>query len=434
MAIAHVVGRTSFGPYPGTVEALVDEGLSPDDVVDAQLAAEPIAFEPTAVIDGVVEVVDVDAIGMPDPPDLSTNRRLIQLDKAFRPWWLRRMQTDAAGLHEKMMWFWHGHFTTAVDKVDDTPLCWRNLRLLHRHALGNFGDLAKAVTIDGAMLRFLDGADSRYPTPNENYARELMELFMTGPGPYTQDDVVAAANALAGWMVDQVTQEVTFRPEYALDRPVTFLGRRGRFTSDDVVDAILDQEECAPFIVTKIWRAFVGGPPDTDVIARWADGFRSSGYEIAPLMAEILHSAEFHDSRGRRLRSAVEWYCAAVRSTGSTDSDVAVHTARLGQTPYHPPNVAGWPPDEAWAGPSQAHARTAVLAEFSMPVADELARERDLVGAVLRRCSIFEVGEPTVATLSELDRALAASPSTTDRQRAANVLAAACMSPEFLVL
>lgn len=432
-SVARVLARTTFGPHPGSVRREFAAHGTVGSVVDGQLSRPPIPFEPTVVIDGETLPVDIDAEGtaLSDDPEVE-RQRLLRLD-AFRPWWVRRMRSPDAGVHERMMWFWHGHFTTSSFKVDDTLLCWRQLRLLHEHALGNFGDLAKALTIDGAMLRYLDGAGSVAAGPNENYAREMMELFTIGLGGFTQRDVVAAARVLSGWKVAIPSQAVEFHPEDAWHEPVRFLGRRRRFDVESLIDAVLDHDDCAPFVTRKIALFFLGVDPPDDQIAAWARSFRRSGYEIGPLVEEIIRSPQLVDPAAGRPRTAIEWYCAALACTGAAERDTNLELYRLGQSPYLPPNVSGWPPPAAWLAPSQLHARALLLTEMEMPAARELADEADLVAAVAERCSLFDLSPSTAETLTELDRALASDASVTPPDRAAAVLSAALMSPDFTI-
>ena len=409
--IAHVLARTTFGPYPGQVTTALDQAASATALVDALLAAPPLPFDPG---------VDIDAANSED----------LRVWMGFRQWWLNRMLRDDAGLHERMMWFWHGLFTTSWNKVDDTNLCWRQLRTLHQHALGNLGDLAKALTVDGAMLRYLDGQDSIATHPNENYGRELMELFLLGIGNYTQSDVVAAARSLAGWRIDLVDGHVSQRADWTLDEPVEFLGERRRFDVAGIIDRILDQDACAPFVVGRIWDVFVGGGRDDTLVRAWADRFRSSGYQIAPLMSDVLHSDAFLNARRTRASTPIEWYCGALRAAGEPIDRSVERLAALGQEPYLPPNVAGWPIGDEWLNPTQFRSRSNTLATFGFPAADEVAAAATPAAAALERCSLTDASGSTRSTLEALDAQLAADAAVDPHARGTALLAAALLSPE----
>lgn len=429
-AAAHVLRRTTFGPFTGAIGDAASRPGGVRQLIDEIVAAPPVPFEPWAVVDGAREDLDIDVADSPRPEGTEEERRRIARVMAFRPWWVRRMASDEAGLHEKLMWFWHGHFTTSSDKVDDTTLCWRQLRTLHRHATGNFGDLAKAMTVDGAMLKYLDGASSVADEPNENYAREFLELFTLGLGRFDQSDVVAAAKVFAGYTVTNPDQEVVRVDENTLHRPVRAFGVRGRFSPDDLIDVVLRQDACAPFVVTKLWRSFIGGEPDRPTIDRWAKGFRSSGYEILPLVERMLHSDVFAERVFSRARSPIEWYCAATRATGDAERDTNWDLFQLGQSPYRPPSVAGWP--DVWLSPTQSHARALLLGELSFPEADaltELPLDR-LLPAIADRCGVPGWSDASAAALGDLHTRSAAG-GVEDRVRVAALLAAALMPPEL---
>ncbi|MFM7067839.1 MAG: DUF1800 family protein [Actinomycetes bacterium] len=433
--LAHVLGRLTFGPFPERATTLAQRGVQPGALVDELLAAPPLPFRPTYEGDDGPLPFDIDAPGSPDPTDpVADHDRLLRLN-SYRTWWVRRMLSDEAGLQDRMAWFWHTLFTTSFTKVDDVLLCWRQLRTLYEHATGNFGDLAKALTIDGAMLRYLDGNESIADAPNENYGREIMELFMLGIGHYSQADVVAAAYAFSGWRVLNPTQAVEFDPAKGPTKPVTFLGKRAVYDYEAVVDRILEQDVCAPFIVTKLWRAFVGGPVNTGAVRRWARTFRSSGYELRPVLEQMLHSPEFEGSIGARVRTPLEWYCAGVRASGDAlTRDPNVDLRLLAQSPYLPPSVAGWPGDATWLSSTQMDARLRLIGTLGCPAAASLEGATEsaaLVDAVLRQCSIYEPSAQTRRSLTDLAASLADDPSTAPRTRAGMVLSAALLTPEF---
>lgn len=411
--LAHVFRRTGFGPFPGQVEAAASMGdaggSATASLIEDRLASSPLPFDPPGDIDHVFDHA-AEAVTRPE--------RLVT-------WWLDRMRSDGAGLHEKMMWFWHTHFTTSIDKAEPL-LAWRQLRTFHHHALGSFADLLRAILTDGAMLRYLDGDGSVANAPNENLSRELLELFTLGRGNYGQSDVVAGARALAGWRVDWETSRVTLDRDHEWSATLEYLGHRGHLGIDEVVDAILAHEACAPFIVGKLWRFLVGTPPATTVVATLAGSFRGSGWQIAPLVGDILRSEQFAAARLTRPRSPVEWFCAVSR-IGEVDEYTAWDLERFGQVPYHPPNVAGWPDDRQWLTSAQALARVGYVASFDTPAPDEFGGRSDLVEWVLARCGLFEVSDQTRGALDDLARVV----TDDDWERGFLVLRAALVSPEF---
>ncbi|MFD2272448.1 DUF1800 family protein [Undibacterium arcticum] len=195
--------------------------------------------------------------------------------KAFelRGWWLREMLVTPSPLTERMTLFWHNHFVSAQQKVKYSQLMYRQNILLRQHALGNFGAMLHAVSKDPAMVIYLDGANNRKGTPNENFAREVMELFTLGEGNYSEQDIKEAARAFTGWSIDGDTGEFKWRPRIHDEGSKTVLGRSGNFDGDAVLDILLAQPACAEFVVSKLWREFVSPNPNPAEVARIARHF-----------------------------------------------------------------------------------------------------------------------------------------------------------------
>jgi len=402
IAIAHLLRRTTFGPFPGQCEELGSLGLG--GAADAVLSAPPLTPGHP--------VFDEDDDAGPDGPGFQ---------------WMKLMSNPAAGIHEKMVWFWHGHLTSSHDKVDTWDIMWRQHLLLREHALGNFRTMLQAVTVDAAMLQYLDGADSTAAQPNENYARELMELFSLGRGPYTQADVRAAATALAGWYVDD-DSAVSFDPEAAAPGPVTLLGRRVR-SAADVIDAICDHPACAPFIVTKLHRFLTGADPDRARRDALAAVFARSGLQIRPLVEAIVRDPSFTSAPQSlsRARYPVEWVVAALGVFGIDDPGRALDAVTaLGQTPFLPPNVAGWPTGRQRVSPGGAIARAALA--IDAPAVDAVGAAADPVAAAFERAAIYAPSARTEAAVRGFhQRVTGAPPDVT----AAALIGLVVSTPEF---
>lgn len=398
--IAHVLRRTTFGPHPGQVEEFVHLGAS--DTIDALLRG-PIELLPGGVIDSTTF-------------DGSDKLAL---------WWLERMRQPGTGVHEKLVWYWHGHFTSSLDKVPER-LLWRQHNLLRRHALGNFRALVQAITIDPAMLRYLDGDGSRGDAPNENYARELMELFCLGSGNYTEDDVRAAAHVFAGWRVDDQKGTAAFDPEAGYDRPVTFFGRRQRWSARDIVDAIVDHPACARHVARRLWAFYVATPLSDARLEELAQTFRSTNLDIKALIEAILRSSEFLDARHARARQPLEWLLATLAVTGATTRKMDLDWfEQLGQAPFRPPNVAGWSLDNRWVSAGQVLLRTSVMAGITLDktVIDRVAPD---TAAVLAQCGIYDASPTTYAAMESARKA------QTEFDRGLELLLAlAVTTPEF---
>jgi uncharacterized protein (DUF1800 family) len=371
-AIAHLLRRATFGPAPGQVEALNAGGLAA--ALDQVLAAAPPPLPPPPNLEGW------------DPPI----------------WWMLRMADPTVGLAEKMTWFWHSHLCTSVDKVGSWAMMWNQHMLLRDNALGNFRTLLQQITIDPAMLIYLDGDPSVVTAPNENYSREVMELFALGPGNYTESDVRNGAKALAGWDVNWETGVATFFPQYALTTTVPFLGKNVK-RYDEVVNAVCDHAACAPFIAGKLHKFFHGVDPSPTRRAELATVFRTANLEIRPLVEAILRDPMFFDPSVRlnRAKLPVEWVVHAFAAAGYEPNGgwQASVADNLGQLPFYPPSVAGWPGGTRWLAAANALVRADVS---RWGLLDQITNAPDMVAAALTRCSVYEVSTATRAALTQV--------------------------------
>ncbi len=269
--------------------------------------------------------------------------------------WLYRMILTARPLRERMTLFWHNHFATSLAKVENPVLMQRQNALLRQHALGNFRSMLADVGKDPAMLVWLDASANRKAKPNENYAREVMELFTLGRGRYTEKDIQEAARAFTGWFV--VRDRFSMLPTQHDDGVKTIFGKTGRFRGEDVPSLLLDQPACAEFLAGKLYRQFISevDTPSASLLAPLAKALRSSDYDIAAAVGTILRSNLFFDEsmRRRRVKSPVELAVGTVRAlevlkpTVSSEA-LAESTSRMGQTLYAPPSVAGWDGGATW--------------------------------------------------------------------------------------
>lgn len=263
--------------------------------------------------------------------------------------WCGRMVNGAGQLREKMAFFWNGHFAT---KVNRSALNLQLLNTIRENALGNFGDLLFAVSKSPAMLQFLNNQQNKKGHPNENFAREVMELFTMGRGNYTEQDIKEAARAFTGW---SFTEEGGFfeRPNAHDTGMKTFLGHTGNFDGNDILKIILEQKATARFITAKIYRFFVNETLDEVHVNRLAEKFYHSGYDIKNLMSEIFTSGWFYDEKniGAKIKSPVELLTGIQRilPVGMRNPNVIlVYQRLLGQLLLSPPNVAGWPSGKSW--------------------------------------------------------------------------------------
>jgi hypothetical protein len=280
----------------------------------------------------------------------------------LRAWWLYCMLNSGHPLREKLTLFWHNHFATSIFKVQRTVLMFNQNKLLRQNALGKFGTFLLEMSKDAAMLVWLDSNSNVKGAPNENYAREVMELFSLGVGNYTEKDIREGARAFTGWHTDGDTFE--FNPKLHDEGDKTFFGKTGNLNGDDVVTILLKQPTCARFLVRKLYRNFVSelqDPPQA-LIEPLAEQLRKSDYDIAALVRTMLSSNLFFSDHAfrQRIKSPVEFVLGTVRSVaeGTIAQQVLVSKLEaLGQSLFAPPNVKGWPGGQAWLNTSTILAR-----------------------------------------------------------------------------
>jgi len=266
----------------------------------------------------------------------------------LRLWWLRRMVVTRRPLEEKMVLFWHWHFPTAQAKVNISQTHYMQNDLFRKHAAGNFRQLIHAVTVDPGMLMYLDGHQNLQGQPNENYARELMELFTMGIGPYTEQDIQEAARGLTGWLLDGITPQ--FHPSAHDGGVKTVFGKTGAFTAREVVDLCVDHAATAPHLAGKLVRYFGVADPGGNLTRRLAATFRSSGCELKPVLRQLFTAPEFYSdaSQGTQVKCPVQLLVGTLRALEldpGSDKPLAQALALMGQDLFNPPNVKGWVTD-----------------------------------------------------------------------------------------
>lgn len=330
-AAVHILSRTLFGYTQQDIDFAL--GLSLDDFVDNHLlASRPDPTPPFWVYDS--------------SSDNSTERT-----RELTYWWYNEMIRQGYSFKEKMVLFWHNHFVSEIDKVAlPQRMYWQN-KLFRDYAFGNVRKLTKNVTIDPAMLIYLDGDKNRKGAPNENYGRELMELFTMGIGNYTETDIQEAARALTGWRVDGVTSY--FQQNRFDDGDKTIFGETGNFGYEDVVDIIFRQNVTAKFFCRELYREFIYITPDENFVSELADLLRQNDYEIKPVLSALLKSTYFHSEeiRGAKIKNPVEFVVQSMRQFNINTPDfnyMRQVTEALEQKLFDPPNVSGWDGDKRW--------------------------------------------------------------------------------------
>jgi uncharacterized protein (DUF1800 family) len=271
-------------------------------------------------------------------------------EKALNNAWTKQLDETDAQLREKMTLFWHNHFACNIGNA----YYEQELNNIERdNALGNFKTLLLQVSQSPAMLQFLNNQQNQKGHPNENFAREVMELFTLGRGHYTEQDIKESARAYTGWAYDGKTGIYSFRPKSHDDGQKTFMGKTGNFVGEDILDMIVDNKQTAVFISTKLYRYLVNDVPDQTHISQMADVFYNSKYEIKPLLQFVFLSDWFYDDKniGNLVKSPVELLTGLNRQfyISYANPDVLIQFQRtLGQLLFRPPNVAGWPGGKSW--------------------------------------------------------------------------------------
>lgn len=345
--IKHLYCRAGFGLSPEEYRRL--EGMAHRQALDELFsAAGRVDIIPSASYVADLDEQSFRQMDDQQKAELLREQRQFVLEENAR--WLNRMADPGqSALLEKMSLFWHGHF--ACD-FKSGLFAVQYLNAIRRHALGNFRDLTLAMARDAGMIRYLNNQQNRKEQPNENFARELMELFTIGRGRYTETDVKEAARAFTGWS-SNLRGEFVFRKIHHDEGTKTFMGRTGNFDGGDIIDMLLEKPETARFIARKAYRFFVNDQADEEKIEYLGNLFYESQYDIGRLMQGILDSDWFYapENTGNRIKSPVELLAGLFRVLRARVQEplaLAGVQRALGQMLFHPPNVAGWPGGRSW--------------------------------------------------------------------------------------
>lgn len=352
----HLLVRTGFAPTQAEVNALVGQSAQQavTSIISRAQAARPIYPAPAFVS----QSPPIPGRFLKTREEQQAMREQQQREAlALKSWWMREMIESPAPLQERMTLFWHNHFATSQQKVGSAQAMWRQHQLLRANALGNFSTLLHAIAKDPAMLVYLDGANSRKEAPNENFAREVMELFTLGEatktGHYTEHDIKEAARAFTGWTVERDDFSFKLRPAFHDTGSKSLLGSSGDFDGDAALDIMLGQSAAARFLVGKLWLEFVSPTHDEVQVERIAQLFRQSGYDIGSALRELFLTKAFwaESNRGSLIKSPVDLVVGTVRQFNFSYTEVApfaLKAAQLGQDLLVPPNVKGWPGQNDW--------------------------------------------------------------------------------------
>ena len=396
----HLLNRAGFGGTPEDIDRLAT--LTPVEAVRRIIDYEKVengdlpAFEHSGVYDPTLKVFPPsrpattrkaettgEAIGVRVKPGGSRRMQPV-VDRFFfwlrataletrriAAWWADRMVSTDRPLQEKMALFWHGHFATGADKVRDYRKMLVQLELFHQKGTGNFRELLIAVAQDPAMLVFLDAGQNVKGAPNENFGREVMELFTMGVGNYSEHDIREAARAFTGWTNDDLRFKLDEAKHDTGEKE--FLGRRGNFDGVDILNVILDQKVTANFIAGKIYRYFVRDDLSPHLQKRLGAILRENDYELKPLLRTIFLSKDFYSepSVGTRIKGPVDLIVSMCRELGVKRlpgvPDFNSSCGELGQVLLNPPTVAGWAQGRSWITPGMLLARGNLARQMLLP-------------------------------------------------------------------
>ena len=427
--MAHLVHRAAFGARAATIDELTELGYegavdalcsfdAPDPAADA---IPPPAFDTAGYL--AAQGADEDARRAAARQNRAERR-------ALPLWWVRRMVAAEQPVRERLTFLWHDHFATSIEKVKLAELLFGQRRMLYALGAGRFDELVHAVARDAAMLIWLDGRENIKGAPNENFARELLELFTLGlPGhhdaaTYTEDDIVDAARALTGWRIHRTTGMGVLDRRRHDNGPKDVLGDRGDLGLDEVVAAATGHPACAPHVVARLWsRLARPAAPDDPVVEELATPF-ADDLDVAALVRRMFLHPDFRSdaTRAALVRTPVDLVVGTCRALGvDPDERILAVLFGLGQLPFLPPDVAGWPANEAWLSTATARLRL----EWALAMAAEV----DLDGL-----DLADGGPDGIARLLGVERWSDATSvvleNATDPRQA---LALAIVAPEHLV-
>ncbi len=359
----HLVTRTALGQEWSGIKTL--QGKTREQAISILLAPSAIK---TPASPTLTPWANVKRMSMQNGAGKRRARMMMKREgERLKRWWmLHLLQTDTP-VNEHLTLFWHNHFTSSLEKVEQPSLMYSQNKLLRENALGNFRALLHKIARDPAMLVYLDGSKNVKGSPNENFARELLELFTLGRGHYNENDVKAAAIAFTGWGVDRERGVFVYDASKHESKRVTFMGKTGTFSGDQIIDIILEKPRTAEFIAEKFWKEFVSDSrPDYRYIRNWGTTFRKSNYNIRALLTEVLHSEAFWSPRyqGTLTKSPVDLVVGTLRALPFPklpDTELIHISQLLGQDLFDPPTVKGWAGGKAWIDTQTLLVRTSLL-------------------------------------------------------------------------
>ncbi len=400
---AHLLNRAGFGGSPSeiktlhslgrekAVESLIAPAEPPDafplpawSTADAALADMRERLEQRKTVKQALRDLPPEAA---EKTKREANKEMQMEDRQrtleAQAWWFRRMLKTEAPLREKMTLFWHDHFATSIQKVKQPALMIRQNELFRHNALGSSKDLTQSILMDPAMMLYLDTQNSKKGMPNENFAREVMELFTLGEGNYTEQDIREAARAFTGYQLNRMTGNVVHNKRQWDATDKTIFGKTGPFTGRDIINLIFEKKEAARFMSKKLWEFFVYENPSAGALDALSASFQKANFQTGPLLREIFLSKEFYAEASIRsqIKSPVQYLIELLKQLEIANPPAGFPITaeqQLGQILFMPPNVAGWDWGQAWINTNTLLTRynlagflTKGAGQADQPMADE---------------------------------------------------------------
>lgn len=388
LEMARLFHRFGYGPKPGEFKAALKQGIQTTRQnilkIDLQTTDAP-------------ELTDLGPRPEPNSEGIVEYSRLLRYqNQLLLLWWLDQMVATNNPLNEKMTWFWHGHWATSLGKVRyPLPMYNQNVTL-RKYALGNFSEFTQAMFLDGALQLWLDGGENTVKAPNENLSREMMELFILGVNRYTENDVKELARSFTGYRVARTSGVMSAASRRRDNGSVTVLGKSGAMSPQQVIEHLVAQKNCQKFIPERIWYRFISStkplPENHPTISAFASR------DTKALITSLINDPALSDLNNSIVKSPVEWFVGVCRAFTLTPSQLPSFTKlysyldKLSQVPFQPPNVGGWPTDQAWLSSASAQFRLAFatwlasladLSELSaIPADNRIEYLLDLLGVV----------------------------------------------------
>ena len=417
--IARYFHRFGFGPKPGNFEAALKDGAT--GALNKILTVESKSRIPDPVFKKLGP--------RPSNAIARVEWRNAMRDQEFKLtlWWMDRMVDSENPFLERMTWFWHGHWATSMSKVDYANSMLIQNQLIRTTALGSFAIQAKSLVVDGALQYWLDNNSNTVKAPNENLARELMELFTLGVNRYTENDVKQVAKALTGYSLDRESSVVTFNPKKHDTSTLNILGRTGTFDANSLTEYLVSLEDCQTFIAERLWFRFINDSttPSDNVIKN-----AFSNREILPTMNALANHPALKSEENSMVKPPFEWFISSCRALNVLPSTLAKPVIilgffdRLSQKPFYPPNVGGWPSGEIWL--------TAANAQYRIQLAQLIVSKGDTTpisniaptNRVQKLADLLGIGEWSTRTKSAL---------ASIQNDPIKLITTALLAPEYLV-